>query len=123
MTSSMAMAQFSMLEARHGYQPMRLSQEPVLFTYGAYPVPKGAPWLEEFNVNLLRISDGGLVRRLIAKYVPPKYLIPQKQEGPPPRPFQIEHIMLITLVWMAGLAISGLALILEMLMHKEMVPI
>ena len=94
---------------------MRLSQEPVLFTYGAYPVPKRAPLLEDFNVNLLSMVQGGIVNHLVTTYIPPKYFIPEKQASPLPSPFKLEHIALITCMWMCGLFISLLAFIAELL--------
>lgn len=57
LTGAMALAQFPLVEARHGYQPFHMSRGVSIFTHSGFPVPKGAPWKEEFDANLGRTME------------------------------------------------------------------
>ena len=61
-----------MAEARHGWQPFRLSRAIIFLTYKGWVVAKGRRWREDVNVFTQRLTDTGVKARLIQKYIKPK---------------------------------------------------
>ena len=119
MTGAMALAQFPLVEQRHGYQPLRLSRDVSIFTHGAFPVPKKAPWVNEFNSNLLRLVEGGIVSHITRSYILPRYLVPEKLVAPPPKAFQFEHILLAVIILAAGTFVSGVVFVFEKMLSVQ----
>ena len=115
----MALAQFPLVEQRYGHQPLRISKGSVIQTHGAFPALKGAPWLKEFNGIINHLVQGGIVTRLINKYILLKYLQRERLTSPPPEAFKLEHIALVLMVWAEGISISTICFVLEILQRNN----
>ena len=107
------MAQFPFTEARHGYNPLRLSKGVSISSHGAFPVTKKALWVDEFNMSLMRLVEGGIISHITDGYILPKCLRPEKLVSPPPSAFQVEHVLLALGLLVVGLFVSSIMFLFE----------
>ena len=65
MYASIAKSGFPGVEREFGYQPFRLSKHNLYELLMAFGVKKNVIWMKEFNLNFLRLVDGGVPKYLV----------------------------------------------------------
>ena len=71
------------------------------------------PWNSDLNRALNYIYDAGLVKHLIGRYIPAKYLDQSEDFSVPPTAFKPAHILGALVVLVTGLFLALLVLLLE----------
>lgn len=111
----MALAQFPIIEKRHGYQPFRLSKGVSIIFVGAHLIPKRAPFEKDLGKAMQEIVEAGLVTFYKRRYISPKYLTGSEEisKQASPTAFTLLHIMGALVILLGGLTVATLAFLVE----------
>ena len=111
-TDFMAFLAFPRLEI-NGENVVRVAKEPSFVQFVGLIFPKHSSYSAMFDDAVLRLSEGGIIKKIILSYIPPKYLgQPEKQEKKP-EPFKMRQFLGGFFVWIIGMSLACISFGME----------
>lgn len=98
-------------------QPFYQGRDVIFPFYGGMVVPKGSIWKADFDAIVRRLKEGGIIEQIILSYVPLPFLSKAKST-PHPEPFTVDHLLGTGFIFLAGLTLSFLAFLGEVLVNN-----
>ncbi|CAM6054921.1 unnamed protein product [Sphagnum tenellum] len=111
-TRERALVAVAEAERRYGYRPFRLGKKVIFHLYAGFVIPKNTFWNNEINAVISPLIEGGIIARLLDKYIPGKYLVEEPEDSSPVA-FRLVHIVGAMIVLCFGLSLSSIVLLSE----------
>lgn len=116
MTTTLPAARFvEKMEKETGQPLFHVSKEAYFNLPTSFIVPKGAIWKEEASQVCQRLVQAGVIQKILNFYSA-RPVIPKT---PPPKPFELEHMLFGFMVLAGGVAIALIALLIEIVVTKK----